>query len=89
MAAVASGLASLRFYQWNQPTLSLGYFQSYEDRGRHAASQECTVVRRQTGGGAILHDRELTYSLILPATHPLGATRSNSTQRSTTHSSRR
>jgi lipoate-protein ligase A len=71
MEAAARGAATLRFYQWSQPTLSLGYFQSYEDRGRHAASQECAVVRRQTGGGAILHDRELTYSLALPATHPL------------------
>ncbi len=71
MAAAASGLASLRFYQWSGATLSLGYFQSYDDRRQHAASQDCAVVRRQTGGGAILHDRELTYSLILPAAHPL------------------
>ena len=71
MDAAASGAATLRFYQWSEPTLSLGYFQSYEDRRRHAASQECAVVRRQTGGGAILHDRELTYSLALPAAHPL------------------
>jgi lipoate-protein ligase A len=63
--------ASLRFYRWNEPTLSLGYFQRYEDRDLHAASRECAVVRRQTGGGAILHDRELTYSLVLPPGHPL------------------
>lgn len=63
--------ASLRFYRWNEPTLSLGYFQHYEDRELHAASRNCAVVRRQTGGGAILHDRELTYSLVLPPGHPL------------------
>jgi lipoate-protein ligase A len=69
--AVQNGLATLRFYEWCEPTLSLGYFQRYEDRHKHAASRECAVVRRQTGGGAILHDRELTYSLALPANHPL------------------
>src|SRR6476660_1233785 len=63
--------ATLRFYSWSEPTLSLGYFQRYADRQYHAASSACAVVRRQTGGGAILHDRELTYSLALPASHPL------------------
>lgn len=63
--------AALRFYSWSEPTLSLGYFQNYADRDQHAASRGCAVVRRQTGGGAILHDRELTYSLVLPSTHPL------------------
>jgi lipoate-protein ligase A len=64
-------LATLRFYQWSEPTLSLGYFQHYADREQHFASRECTIVRRQTGGGAILHDRELTYSLVLPPADPL------------------
>jgi lipoate-protein ligase A len=70
--AVENGDATLRFYQWSEPTLSLGYFQAYADRHQHAASRNCTVVRRQSGGGAILHDRELTYSLVLPPGHPLG-----------------
>ena len=69
--AVDGGVATLRFYQWSEPTLSLGYFQRYDDRHQHAASRKCAVVRRQSGGGAILHDRELTYSLTLPASHPL------------------
>jgi lipoyl(octanoyl) transferase len=67
MDAIENGVATLRFYQWSEPTLSLGYFQRYADRQQHAASRNCAVVRRQTGGGAILHDRELTYSLALPA----------------------
>lgn len=71
MRAVAEGLGTLRFYQWSEQTLSLGYFQGYDERRRHPASNDCAVVRRQTGGGAILHDRELTYSLTLPAGHPL------------------
>lgn len=69
--AADNGVATLRFYQWTEPTLSLGYFQRYDDRRLHDASRQCAVVRRQTGGGAILHDRELTYSLALPANHPL------------------
>ncbi len=70
-AAVEGGVATLRLYQWNEPTLSLGYFQRSEDRHQHAASSACAIVRRQSGGGAILHDRELTYSLTLPPGHPL------------------
>ncbi len=69
--AADAGVPTLRFYQWSEPTLSLGYFQRYDDRHQHAASRNCRLVRRQTGGGAILHDRELTYSLALPAAHPL------------------
>jgi lipoate-protein ligase A len=65
--AAGKGLATLRFYQWNEPTLSLGYFQAIADRQSHAASLGCPIVRRHSGGGAILHDRELTYSLALPA----------------------
>ena len=62
----------LRFYEWQEPTLSLGYFQHYAERACHSPSVSCAVVRRATGGGAILHDRELTYSCILPPSHPLG-----------------
>lgn len=60
-----------RFYRWQEPTLSLGYFQRCEDRDAHAASRTCPLVRRASGGGAILHDRELTYSVVVPAKHPL------------------
>jgi len=65
--AADEGTATLRLYQWSEPTLSLGYFQRYDDRRQHAASLDAAVVRRASGGGAILHDRELTYSLVLPA----------------------
>lgn len=61
----------LRFYQWEAPTLSLGYFQSYADRRAHTASLDCAVVRRTTGGGAILHHHELTYSCVVPRRHRL------------------
>lgn len=60
------GEATLRFYQWSVPTLSLGYFQEHDLRRQHAASVNCPVVRRSSGGGAIVHDREITYSLAIP-----------------------
>ena len=56
----------LRFYQWAEPTLSLGYFQQYIERQSHTESLACPIVRRSSGGGAIVHDSELTYSLIVP-----------------------
>ena len=64
----ACGRPTLRFYQWSEPTLSLGYFQAVAERARHPPSRSAAVVRRQTGGGALLHDLELTYSLCLSAT---------------------
>jgi lipoate-protein ligase A len=67
-SAMAAGVATLRLYQWSEPTLSLGYFQAAGDRAQHAASRACPLVRRASGGGAIVHDRELTYSLALPLT---------------------
>lgn len=59
---------TLRFYRWLEPTLSLGYFQSIHARQQHRDSADLPVVRRSSGGGAIVHDRELTYSLVLPQT---------------------
>ncbi|MCE9533737.1 MAG: lipoate--protein ligase family protein [Planctomycetes bacterium] len=59
------GIASLRFYTWSEPTLSLGYFQPAMPR-----LPDVAWVRRSSGGAAILHDRELTYCLALPAGLP-------------------
>lgn len=64
--------ATLRFYRWDPPTISLGYFQQFADfAALPLPAGSLPVVRRTTGGGAILHDRELTYSLTLPVGHPL------------------
>lgn len=68
--SAAAGM--LRFYQWSAPTISLGYFQKYADyEALPPPARGLAVVRRTTGGGAILHDREWTYSLALPVGHPL------------------
>ncbi len=63
---------TLRLYQWECPTISLGYFQRFADYLALAKpAGELPVVRRLTGGGAILHDLELTYSLAIPNEHEL------------------
>jgi lipoate-protein ligase A len=58
----------LRVYSWNAPTISLGRNQSA--RGRYDLDRVhglgLGVVRRPTGGRAILHDREITYSVTAP-----------------------
>ena len=66
-AADAQASPVLRIYRWARPTLSLGYFQQAADRQSHPPSRDCDLVRRPSGGGAILHDEELTYALVLPA----------------------
>ncbi len=70
-----TGCCCWRFYLWEEPTLSLGYFQDHRHRDKHVASRKCPLVRRASGGGAILHDRELTYCLTVPSDHPLGRRR--------------
>jgi lipoate-protein ligase A len=65
-AAADRGLASLRFYTWTEPTLSLGYFQPAD--ATHSLPT-LPWIRRPTGGAAIVHHHELTYALALPARH--------------------
>lgn len=69
---------ALRLYEWSTPTISLGYFQHYSDyESLPPPAGALPVVRRLTGGGAILHDLELTYSLAIPADHPLAKGKPN------------
>lgn len=63
---------TLRFYRWLRPTLSLGYFQAAADLPLNDLRERgFDIVRRSTGGKAILHQHELTYSLCLPETGAL------------------
>lgn len=62
--AAEAGTASLRFYTWTEPTLSLGYFQPANVVG--SFREPLPWVRRATGGAAIVHHHELTYALALP-----------------------
>ena len=71
-AGRGQALPTVRFYRWSQPTISLGHFQRFaEVQQLNEPFNHLPIVRRITGGGAILHDAELTYSLILPAEHHL------------------
>lgn len=58
--------AFVRVYRWAEPTLSLGHFQASCDRNLHPASARLPLVLRASGGGAIVHDLEWTYSVALP-----------------------
>ena len=55
----------LRFYSWNSPCISYGYFQTPPEVGNLPA------YRRITGGGIVFHDKDLTYSLTYPRRTPL------------------
>jgi len=70
-----SGVGCLRFYRWKAATVSLGYFQSWEEYSSHWVGNGLPVVRRLSGGGAILHHHEWTYGLTLPIEHPLAQDR--------------
>lgn len=67
----AEAQPTLRLYSWKPDALSLGYFQKYAEVG--GTEKAGVVVRRITGGGAIHHVNELTYSLTAPLTDPLFA----------------
>jgi len=62
--------AALRTYEWSEPTLSLGYFQAIAEAEADPRWRGAAIVRRPTGGGALWHDRELTYAVVVPVGHP-------------------
>ncbi len=73
LEAVGKGLSlpTLRLFAWRPPCLSLGYAQSIQDVDQSAlAERGWSLVRRPTGGRAILHTDELTYSVIAPLHEP-------------------
>ena len=61
----------LRFYRWARPTVSLGYLQSWTSGFDPGVARRAGVdlVRRPTGGRAVMHADELTYALVGPADH--------------------
>lgn len=66
--------STLRFYSWQPACLSLGYTQRLEDVDeRRVLCRGWHIVRRPTGGRAILHTDEVTYSISFPQNHELVA----------------
>lgn len=66
--------AFLRFYRWDPYCISLGANQSIEDVDIKLANKDgIDIVKRPTGGRAILHAEELTYSVVIPVSLGLSA----------------
>jgi lipoate-protein ligase A len=54
----------IRFYRWQSPALSFGYFGRFADVAKHQGKRD--LVRRWTGGGIVFHGEDLTYSVVIP-----------------------
>lgn len=68
-----TGQIGMRIYQWERPTLSVGRFQSVSpELTARAAASGIPIVVRPTGGQAILHAGDLTFSIAAPSTAQLG-----------------
>jgi lipoyl(octanoyl) transferase len=63
-----SAAPSIRFYCWQSPALSFGYFGKFVDVAIYASERD--VVRRWTGGGTVFHGEDLTYAIVIPASEP-------------------
>lgn len=61
----SAGIPLLRIYGWDRPSISIGYVQDYNAAGGGGYA----VVRRPTGGGVVFHDRDLTYTVVIPPEH--------------------
>jgi lipoate-protein ligase A len=72
---VAAGASpALRLYRWSPPALSLGRFQPDDDVDRAACSARgVEIVRRPTGGRALLHGADLTYAVAMPRPESAGS----------------
>ena len=75
LEAVSAGvqLPTLRLYGWSPSAVTIGYFQSLHEEIDAAVCKNnaVPVIRRITGGGAVYHDKEITYSFIIPEQHGL------------------
>src|SRR6266404_3381280 len=72
----------IRFYRWNHPALSFGYFGKFNDVVNHEGERD--IVRRWTGGGIVFHGNDLTYSLVIPS-HDLAFSNSSMSIYEKTH----
>lgn len=65
---LSSSTVYVRFYFWANPTITLGYMQKSADvlDLRRIERDQICWIKRPTGGRAVLHDKDLTYSCIFP-----------------------
>jgi len=70
MGFVSKGISpsTIRFYGWKPPCVSVGFFQSVNEEVNISKAKDfgVDIVRRYTGGGAVFHETEITYSIIIP-----------------------
>jgi lipoate-protein ligase A len=73
LESAESGSPVLRFFGWDPPAVSVGYFQGLREEVDTEACRRrgFDLVRRISGGGAVLHKSELTYSIAMSLDHPL------------------
>jgi lipoate-protein ligase A len=66
-------LPTVRLYGWSTPTISIGYFQVLEEEVDLKKAMELGIeyVRRISGGGAVLHEHEVTYSVVVSEEDPI------------------
>ncbi len=60
--SILAGEAIARFYTWNAPAVTVGYFHEMERTGAESSSP----VRRYTGGGTVEHGEDITFALLFP-----------------------
>ena len=65
-SALRTGQATVRVYAWSRPTVSLGYFQQPDSLDDSPLREGLDRVQRLSGGGAIVHHFEWTYSCVVP-----------------------
>jgi lipoate-protein ligase A len=78
-AAMNASQPMIRFYGWDTPTVSLGYFQQVVDRLTRPGIMDLAWVRRPTGGTTLVHDsrHEFTYALALPVAYAIAPDAAN------------
>lgn len=66
-------LPTIRLYGWKPPAISIGYFQSLAEEVdlKQCKNLGVDFIRRITGGGAVFHDKEVTYSFVIREDNPL------------------
>jgi len=62
----------LRLYRWQKPAITIGYFQDIEKEvnSELCRNDDVSIIRRITGGGAVFHHEEITYSIVHPLQGP-------------------
>jgi len=68
MQSLKNPMPTLRIYRWSAPSVTIGYFQKLDETVNmdYCKKNGISVTRRVTGGGTVLHHKELTYSFTLP-----------------------